>query len=120
MARIRTPPAWRWDGGGSIARAYAAGRGILFLTPHLGGFEASPQALAADYGPRHGPMTILYRPARQPWLARTMAAARGKCVRAVIPTPVMLVKWLVSSPFALKPTGRSLHTHLCRDTGRHT
>ncbi|MCS4510078.1 lysophospholipid acyltransferase family protein [Xylophilus ampelinus] len=90
-----TPPAWRWDDGGSIARAYAAGRGILFLTPHLGGFEASPQALAADYGPRHGPMTILYRPARQPWLDRTMAAARDRPHLAAVPTTLAGVRQML-------------------------
>ena len=90
-----TPPAWQWDDGGCIAQAYAAGRGILFLTPHLGGFEASPQALAADYGPRHGSMTILYRPARQPWLARTMAAARDRPHLAAVPTTLAGVRQML-------------------------
>jgi len=89
------PPPWRWDDGGSIARAYSAGRGILFLTPHLGGFEMSPQALAADYGPAHGPMTILYRPARQPWLARTMAQARSRPHLLAVPTTLAGVRQML-------------------------
>ncbi|WP_295855808.1 lysophospholipid acyltransferase family protein [uncultured Xylophilus sp.] len=89
------PPRWSWDDGGAIARAYAAGRGILFLTPHLGGFELSPQALAADYGPAHGPMTVLYRPARQPWLARLMASARLRPHMETVPTTLAGVRGLV-------------------------
>ncbi len=90
-----TPPRWSWDDGGCIARAYAAGRGILFLTPHMGGFELSPQALAADYGADHGPMTILYRPARQRWLARLMASARVRPHLASVPTTLAGVRQLL-------------------------
>ena len=89
------PPRWTWDDGGCIARAYASGRGILFLTPHMGGFELSPQALAADYGAAHGPMTVLYRPARQPWLARLMASARVRPHMASVPTTLAGVRQLL-------------------------
>lgn len=89
------PPVWQWDDGGCIARAYARGRGILFLTPHLGGFEVSPQALAADFGPAHGPMTVLYRPARQPWLARRMESARSRPHLRAVPTTLAGVRELM-------------------------
>ena len=89
------PPHWEWADGGCIARAYARGRGILFLTPHLGGFEVSPQALAADYGAAHGPMTILYRPARQAWLARQMQSARSRPHLRTAPTSLAGVRELL-------------------------
>jgi len=88
-------PRWTWDDAGCIAQAYAAGRGILFLTPHMGGFELSPQALAADYGERHGPMTVLYRPARQPWLARRMSTARARPHLQAVPTTLAGVRGLL-------------------------
>jgi KDO2-lipid IV(A) lauroyltransferase len=40
--------------------------GVVFLTPHLGCFEMSAQAVAARWSAEHGPITVLYRPARQP------------------------------------------------------
>jgi KDO2-lipid IV(A) lauroyltransferase len=89
------PTVWQWDDGGCIARAYARGRGILFLTPHLGGFEVSPQALAADFGPEHGPMTVLYRPARQAWLARRMESARSRPHLRSVPTNLAGVRELM-------------------------
>jgi KDO2-lipid IV(A) lauroyltransferase len=46
-----------WD---IVQQALDAGRGIIFLTPHLGCFEASIQVL----GPRM-PMTVMYRPPRE-------------------------------------------------------
>ena len=88
-------PRWTWNDGGCIEAAYAAGRGILFLTPHMGGFELSPQALAADYGASHGPMTVLYRPARQPWLARLMATARSRPFLLAVPTTLSGVRGLL-------------------------
>lgn len=60
-----------------VRRAYAAGRGIIFLTPHLGCFELSVQQAARQWSAEHGEITILYRPARQPWLARVMETARN-------------------------------------------
>lgn len=51
-----------------VAGARREGRGIVFLTPHLGCFEVAAQLVAND---REGgaPLTVLYRPPRKPWLA---------------------------------------------------
>jgi len=46
-----------------VEAAIAEGKGLIMLTPHLGGFEVIPRVLA-----EHFPATILYRPARQKWL----------------------------------------------------
>jgi Kdo2-lipid IVA lauroyltransferase/acyltransferase len=54
--------------------AFAAGRGVIFFAPHSGSFELAPQALAELFGP----ITAMYRPARQPWLARLMQATRDR------------------------------------------
>ncbi|MDD0839156.1 lysophospholipid acyltransferase family protein [Curvibacter sp. HBC61] len=91
------PLPFRWDDGGCIQRAFDAGRGIVFLTPHMGCFELSPQALAADYSERQGPMTILYRPARQPWLARAMASVRERPGLQAVPTTLAGVRQLIKA-----------------------
>jgi KDO2-lipid IV(A) lauroyltransferase len=52
-------------------RAEGAGRGIVFLTPHLGAFE-----IAARYYASRAPVTVLFKPPKQPSLAVVMDAAR--------------------------------------------
>ncbi len=55
-----------------VEAAWAAGRGILFLTPHLGCFEITAQYYAA-----RKPMTVLYRRPKQDWLAPLIEEGRG-------------------------------------------
>jgi Kdo2-lipid IVA lauroyltransferase/acyltransferase len=43
-----------------VEAAHQAGKGIVFLTPHLGCFEITAQYLSA-----HFPITVLYRPPKQ-------------------------------------------------------
>ena len=56
-----------------VEAARAAGRGIVFLTPHHGCFEVS-----AQYGAFHFPMTILYRPPKMRWLEAYMLEGRER------------------------------------------
>jgi len=67
-----------WQGGELIEQAQAAGRGLVMLTPHLGCFEAIGQSYAQRYGAGRGAMTVLYRPARKPWLRPLVEAARRR------------------------------------------
>mgnify|MGYP002134874186 CR=1 FL=1 len=68
-----------FPGGAEVVEAaWARGKGIVFLTPHLGCFELSVQGAAARWSAQHGPITILYRPAKQPWLAQMMLSARNR------------------------------------------
>lgn len=55
-----------------VEEARAAGRGLLFLTPHLGCFEITAQYIADTM-----PITVLYRRPKQDWLAPLMEAGRG-------------------------------------------
>lgn len=55
-----------------VEAAVQAGRGILFLTPHLGCFEITAQYYAA-----HHPITVLYRRPKQSWLAPIIEHGRG-------------------------------------------
>ncbi len=55
-----------------IERARAAGRPIVFLTPHLGCFEITARVAAERF-----PITVLYRPPRLAWLQPVIEAGRG-------------------------------------------
>jgi KDO2-lipid IV(A) lauroyltransferase len=56
-----------------IAAAQARGKGIIFLTPHLGCFEIS-----ALYAAQRVPITVLYRPPRLGWLEGVMRGGRER------------------------------------------
>lgn len=60
------------EGWQHVEAAHARGRGILFLTPHLGCYE-----IAAQYYAAWRPITVLYRRPRKDWLARLMEEGRG-------------------------------------------
>ena len=49
------------------------GRGIVYLTPHLGCFEVT-----AQYMSTHAPVTVLYRPPKQAWLQTMIEAGRAR------------------------------------------
>ncbi|SFD32678.1 lysophospholipid acyltransferase family protein [Paracidovorax konjaci] len=90
-------PPYRIEGGECVEAAWAAGRGIVFLTPHMGCFELSVQAAALRWSPAHGPITILYRPARQPWLAEMMRTARDRPGIRAVPTALMGVRQMIKA-----------------------
>ncbi len=87
------PVALHWDGAELIDQAHARGRGIVFLTPHLGCFEATAQAYAA----RYGRITVLYRPARKPWLRDLVDSSRGRANLATAPTTLAGVKQMLKA-----------------------
>ena len=66
-----------WTQAECVDAALAEGRGLLLLTPHLGCFEVTAQAYAERFGQRN-PITALYRPAKQAWLAELMREARNR------------------------------------------
>jgi KDO2-lipid IV(A) lauroyltransferase len=88
----KTPPI-EWEGAPLIEAARAKGRGIVFLTPHLGCFEATAQGYAA----RYGRITVLYRPARKPWLRELVDTARGRANLDTAPTTLAGVKQMLKA-----------------------
>jgi KDO2-lipid IV(A) lauroyltransferase len=56
-----------------IEAARASGRGIIYLTPHLGCFE-----VIGLYASLHAPMTNMYSPPRQTWLDVFMRRGRER------------------------------------------
>jgi Kdo2-lipid IVA lauroyltransferase/acyltransferase len=55
-----------------LEQALEAGRGVLFLTPHLGNFE-----MAARHGAKFKGLTVMFRPPRKALLAPLLEAARN-------------------------------------------
>jgi len=80
-----------WDGAERIEALRAQGRGIVFLTPHLGCFEVTAQAYAA----RFGRITVLYRPARKEWLRDLVATSRTRPNMDAVPTTLAGVRQML-------------------------
>lgn len=93
---LGAPVPMHWDGAEHIEAAQAAGRGLLFLTPHLGCFEVTAQAYAARFGGTR-PMTVLYRPSRQPWLRDLVDRARERPGLRTAPTTLSGVRQLIAA-----------------------
>lgn len=83
--------------GECAEKAYAQGKGIVFLTPHLGCFEMSVQAAARRWSARHGDITVLYRPARQSWLAEILETARNRPGVQAVPTTLSGVRQMIKA-----------------------
>jgi len=97
------PVAVGMAGAHHVDAALELGKGILFLTPHLGCFEVLGQVYADLYGQGGArPMTVLFRPPRQAWLARLVTASRARPGLKTAPTSLAGVKQMLK---ALKAGG---------------
>lgn len=70
----RTPQCLALTGGDQedvVRGALAEGRGVLYLTPHLGCFEITARHLT-----QYGPLTVMFRPSRSPLLDPIVESAR--------------------------------------------
>jgi KDO2-lipid IV(A) lauroyltransferase len=81
-----------------VEDAWAAGRGILFLTPHLGCFEVTAQYYAA-----RRPITVLYRRPKQDWLAPLIEEGRGANLK-LAPADLSGVRRLLKALRAARPS----------------
>jgi KDO2-lipid IV(A) lauroyltransferase len=84
------------EGAQHVEEALALGRGVVFLTPHLGCFEIVAQAYAARYG-QSCPLTALFRPPRQPYLRELVAKARTRPGMEMAPTTMAGVKQMIKA-----------------------
>jgi KDO2-lipid IV(A) lauroyltransferase len=82
----------RVEGLEAALAARAAGKGLVFLTPHYGCFEFTPHVIA-----EHMPLTALYRPARQEKLRRMMFAGRARKNISLAPADVGGVRKLLAA-----------------------
>ena len=109
---LETPRLWfgppvpvQWDGADLVDAAYAAGKGVVFFTPHLGCFEITAPSVAARYHAAHGPLTVLYRPARQAALARVLETARQREGLQTAPTTLAGVRQMIKALRAGRAVG---------------
>lgn len=68
--------AIEWEGLDRIDSALARGKGLIYLTPHLGCFEVLPLAHSFWLADRYGPVTVLFRPSRSKALDELTARVR--------------------------------------------
>ena len=83
------------EGLGLVEAAYAQGRGIVFLTPHMGSFEVTAQAIAEQFAAKQGPITVLYRRARKPWLRQLVDTSRNRPGLAAAPATLAGVRQMI-------------------------
>lgn len=84
---LKTTRIENWD---LVQSALDAGRGIIFLTPHLGCFEISAQVTAM-----RSPLTVLYRPPRQAALKPLIEGARARANLSLAPANLSGVRVLL-------------------------
>ena len=99
------PTPLQWEGSDCVDAAYARGQGVIFLTPHLGCFESTAQGLAQRYSPAHGPILVLYRPARQPVMVEVLAGARERPGLETAPTTLAGVRQMIKALRAGRAVG---------------
>ena len=100
-------PKVEWSEGAfqTIEAAYAEGQGVLFLTPHLGCFEVSAQAVSNAFSAAQGPLTVLFRPSRQKGLAQVMEASRARPGLETAPTTLAGVRQMIKALRAGRSVG---------------
>ncbi|MDO5290648.1 MAG: lysophospholipid acyltransferase family protein [Pseudomonadota bacterium] len=85
--------------------AYAAGKGVVFMTPHLGCFEITAQAVGERYRTRYGPITVLFRPPRQAALRQVLQTARQREGLETAPTTLAGVRQMIKALRAGRAVG---------------
>jgi Kdo2-lipid IVA lauroyltransferase/acyltransferase len=85
-----------WQGSEHVETAIAQGRGIVYLTPHLGCFEITAQALANRFGAVQ-PLTVMYKPAKQAWLNDLIQKVRARDGLVAVPTLMSGVKQMIKA-----------------------
>ena len=68
MRSVRLDSSWA-----QVESLLASGRGVIFLTPHLGAFE-----VAAQFAASRIPVTIMHRPPRLKWLRPVLRHGRSQ------------------------------------------
>ena len=86
-----------WHQMENVQNAYAKGKGVILLTPHLGCFEIVAQAWAQQFSTELGPMTALYRPARKVWMQALVANSRSRKGLQTVPTNLTGVRQMIKA-----------------------
>ncbi len=76
----------------TFAEAASHSKGIIFLTPHLGSWEVAGQAIASACNAQGKVMTVMYKPAKKPWLDEIVKASRKRPGMETVPADVSGVR----------------------------
>ncbi|AKJ27636.1 lysophospholipid acyltransferase family protein [Caldimonas brevitalea] len=85
----------RWLNSELIEEAKRQGRGVIFLTPHLGCFEVTAQSYAELFTEPGKPITVLYRPARKAAIRPIVETARRRPGLAAAPASLAGVRQMI-------------------------
>lgn len=75
-----------------VESARARGKGLIFLTPHLGCYEIT----AIYYGAKH-PISVLFKPPRNPKLAKLVSDGRQRSQITLAPTNLSGIRTLLKT-----------------------
>lgn len=87
--------AIHWEGLHLIESTLADGKGLIYLTPHMGCFEVLPPAHGQWLGDRYGPISVLYRPSRSRLLGELTRRLRAVPGVKIAPTTTAGVRSLL-------------------------
>jgi len=87
LGKVRSAPNWHL-----VDEALARGKGLIFLTPHLGCFEIT----SIYYGHYH-PITVLFRPPKKSWIAPLIDSGRTKGKVKLAPANTAGVRLLIQA-----------------------
>ncbi len=103
-AILETLAIWQWPQDKAVAlvkachnwhlveEALSQGKGLIFLTPHLGCFEITSIYYASKY-----PITVMFRPPKKSWLAPLLDTGRSKGLVKLAPANVQGVRSLMQA-----------------------
>lgn len=103
-AILETLAIWQWPQKKAVAyvqdcsnwhlvkTALAKGKGLIFLTPHLGCFEIT----SIYYASKH-PITVLFRPPKKSWLSPLIDSGRSKGQVKLAPANAQGVRMLMQA-----------------------
>ena len=87
LGLVRETRGWE-----KIDDALAMGRGVIFMSPHIGCFEITSLCYAASH-----PLTAMYKPPRQAALHALMLAGRQRGQAKLVPTDLSGVRALLAA-----------------------
>jgi Kdo2-lipid IVA lauroyltransferase/acyltransferase len=93
--QIPVAPLIQWEGAEIFDQLIQQGRGVIFITPHIGCWELGAQALAERFSQQHGSMVVLYRPARKAWLNALLQGARSRPGISGVPITLSGIRALI-------------------------
>jgi KDO2-lipid IV(A) lauroyltransferase len=75
-----------------VQQAFGQNKGVILLTPHLGGWEMTGLYVSANY-----PLTGLYRPPKQHILEDFVKQSRERCGATLVPTTTQGIRALLAA-----------------------